>query len=180
MALKINLEAAEMICRQLRLRDLGGLVINDFIDMREGAHRRMVENAMRHHLKQDKARTRICRMSPLGLIEMTRQRVKASHKDTTYDACPHCAGTGYIKSVSSQVLHLMRKIKNALAQPRATEITVTGPLALIQHVQNEKRRELADLEIEFAKDIVLNGSTAAGIKDITVTYTTDRNHTINV
>jgi ribonuclease E len=180
MAVKINLEAAAEITRQLRLRDLGGLIINDFIDMRDPDNQRAVEHRMRDGLREDKAKTKVCRMSPLGLIEMTRQRVKQSHARTTQDTCPHCNGTGYVKSLPSQTLTVMRKIKMAMAQDKARKVTVTGPLPVVQHINNSMRLEIAELERDYEREVEINAATSAAIHDILVTYTTDQGHTYTV
>ena len=93
-AYEMNLRAAKEIARQLRLRDLGGVIVNDFIDMRDERHRRGVEKALRDAIKRDRARTKVLRMSAFGLIEMTRQRIRPSLKRSVYEDCPHCGGAG--------------------------------------------------------------------------------------
>ena len=112
----MNLRAAKEIARQLRLRDLGGVIVNDFIDMREERHRRGVERALRDAIKRDRARTKILRMSAFGLIEMTRQRIRPSLKRSIYEDCPHCAGAGVVKTAESMAIDVMRLL--ALASHR--------------------------------------------------------------
>ncbi len=107
-AYQMNLLAAREIARQLRLRDLGGVVVNDFIDMRKERHRRNVERALRDAVKRDRARTKILRTSPFGLIEMTRQRIRPSLKRSVYRDCPGCTGAGVVKTAESMALEVMR------------------------------------------------------------------------
>ena len=115
-AYEMNLRAAKEIARQLRLRDLGGVIVNDFIDMREERHRRGVERALREAIKRDRARTKVLRMSAFGLIEMTRQRIRPSLKRSIYEDCPHCAGAGVAKTAESMAIDVMRLL--ALATHR--------------------------------------------------------------
>ena len=112
-AYQMNLQAAREIARQLRLRDLGGVIVNDFIDMRREKHRRGVEHALRDAMKRDRARTKILRTSPFGLIEMTRQRIRPSIKRSIFQECPFCKGTGVLKSVESMVLDVIRLLQMA-------------------------------------------------------------------
>ena len=104
----MNLLAAREIARQLRLRDLGGVIVNDFIDMRKERHRRGVERALRDAVKRDRARTKILRTSPFGLIEMTRQRIRPSLKRSVYHDCPGCNGTGVVKTAESMAIEVVR------------------------------------------------------------------------
>ena len=115
-AYQMNLRAAKEIARQLRLRDLGGVIVNDFIDMRDERHRRGVERALRDAVKRDRARTKILRISPFGLIEMTRQRIRPSLKRSVYEDCPHCTGAGVVKTAESMAIEVMRLL--ALASHR--------------------------------------------------------------
>src|SRR5207245_4617747 len=115
-AFQMNLHAAKEIARQLRLRDLGGVIVNDFIDMRDEKHRRTVEKAMRDAVKRDRARTKVLRMSQFGVIEMTRQRIRPSLKRSVYEDCPECTGAGVVKTVESMSIDVMRLI--ALAAQR--------------------------------------------------------------
>ena len=107
-AYEMNLRAAKEIARQLRLRDLGGVIVNDFIDMREERHRRGVERAVREAIKRDRARTKVLRMSAFGLIEMTRQRIRPSLKRSVYEDCHHCSGAGVVKTAESMAIDVMR------------------------------------------------------------------------
>ena len=107
-AYQMNQLAAKEIARQLRLRDLGGVIVNDFIDMRKERHRRNVERALREAMKRDRARTKILRTSPFGLIEMTRQRIRPSLKRSVYKDCPCCTGTGVVKTAESMAIEVVR------------------------------------------------------------------------
>ncbi len=109
----MNLHAAKEIARQLRLRDLGGVIVNDFIDMREEKHRRGVEKALRDAVQRDRARTKILQISQFGLIEMTRQRIRPSLKRSVYQDCPHCRGTGQVKTCESMSIEVMRMLQLA-------------------------------------------------------------------
>ncbi len=114
-AYQMNLLAAKEIARQLRLRDLGGVIVNDFIDMRKEKHRRNVERALRDAVKRDRARTKILRTSPFGLIEMTRQRIRPSLKRSVFKDCPCCSGTGVVKTAESMAIEVVRLL--ILASP---------------------------------------------------------------
>jgi ribonuclease E len=145
-AYEMNLRAAKEIARQLRLRDLGGVIVNDFIDMREERNRRGVERALREAIKRDRARTKILRMSQFGLIEMTRQRIRPSLKRSVFEDCSHCNGTGVVKTAESMAIDVMRLL--ALASHREeihrVTLTVAAPVAL--YLNNRKRKEIARFE----------------------------------
>jgi len=147
-AYQVNLLAAREIARQIRLRDLGGVVVNDFIDMHKEKHRRGVERALRDAVKRDRARTKILRTSPFGLVEMTRQRVRPSLKRSVYRDCPSCNATGLVKSSESMAIEVVRLLILASQHPETTEITiaVSGPVAA--YLNNKKRRELIRVEEE--------------------------------
>src|SRR3989339_53184 len=124
-AYKINLEAADEIARQLRLRDLGGLIICDFIDMRNEKHRREVERTFRAAVKPDRARTRILRISSFGIVEMTRQRMRPSLQSSTYHPCPHCGGGGFVKSHESLALEIVRLLNLSASNTQIKKIELT-------------------------------------------------------
>src|SRR5690606_27575098 len=109
-AYQVNLRAAEEIARQLRLRDLGGVIVNDFIDMRHDRHRRGVETTLRDAVERDRARTKVLRISPFGLIEMTRQRIRPSLRRSVYEDCPCCSGVGQVKTAESMSIEVMRTL----------------------------------------------------------------------
>lgn len=145
-AYQMNLLAAREIARQLRLRDLGGVVVNDFIDMRKERHRRNVERALRDAVKRDRARTKILRTSPFGLIEMTRQRIRPSLKRSVYRDCPGCTGTGVVKTAESMALEVMRILLVSTQYEGVCRISVTVADDVATYLNNRKRREIASLE----------------------------------
>jgi ribonuclease E len=155
-ALKINLEAAGEIVRQLKLRDMGGLIICDFIDMRDSKNRRSVERAFREALKNDRARSRVLRMSTFGLIELTRQRMRPSLRSSTYLKCPRCSGSGVIKSFESQSIEIIRLLCLAVADKNTKRIELSVSPEVEGFLQNEKRTTIASLEADSEKRITIN------------------------
>jgi ribonuclease E len=147
-AYEMNLRAAREIARQLRLRDLGGVIVNDFIDMREERHRRGVERALREAIKRDRARTKVLRMSAFGLIEMTRQRIRPSLKRSIYEDCTHCGGAGVAKTAESMAIDVMRLLALASHRGDVRRINVSVSAAVATYLTNKKRREIASLELE--------------------------------
>ncbi len=154
-ALQTNLEAAEEVARQLRLRDLAGLVVVDFIDMEEKRNNRAVEKRMKDCLKDDRARIQVGRISHFGLLEMSRQRIRASVLESTMQPCPHCAGTGLIRSDSSMALYVIRSIEEFLQRNSQNNITVRTPQATALYVLNHKRNLLTEMENRFGLTIEL-------------------------
>ena len=138
-AYEMNLRAAKEIARQLRLRDLGGVIVNDFIDMRDERHRRGVERALRDAIKRDRARTKVLRMSAFGLIEMTRQRIRPSLKRSVYEDCPHCAGAGVVKTVESMSIDVMRLLALASHREDIRRINVSVAPSVATYLNNRKR-----------------------------------------
>ena len=132
--------------RQLRLRDLGGVIVNDFIDMREEKHRRGVERAMRDAVKRDRARTKILKISPFGIIEMTRQRIRPSLKRSVYQDCPHCIGTGQVKTTESMSIDVMRMLQLAAHHEGIHRIQVRVAEDVANYLLNKKRKEISRLE----------------------------------
>ena len=155
-ALKINTEAAIEIVRQLKLRDMGGLIICDFIDMRETRNKRAVEKAFRDALRKDRARSRVLRMSAFGLIELTRQRMRPSLQSSTYLKCPHCSGTGVIKSFESQSIEMMRLLNLASARKGIKQIELSVSPEVAGFLQNRKRALISRLEGDAEKTVVIN------------------------
>jgi ribonuclease E len=147
-AYQMNIAAAKEIARQLRLRDLGGVIVNDFIDMRKERHRRGVERALRDAVKRDRARTKILRTSPFGLIEMTRQRIRPSLKRSVYKDCPGCTGTGVVKTAESMAIEVMRLLILSAQREEIARIAVTVNEEVATYLNNKKRREIARLEDE--------------------------------
>ena len=147
-AYQLNLSAAKEIARQLRLRDLGGVIVNDFIDMRKEKHRRTLERSLRDALKRDRARTKILRTSPFGLIEMTRQRIRPSLKKSVYADCPCCSGRGVVKTAESMSIEVVRMLMLASQQPNIARVTVRVNDEVASYLNNRKRREISRLEDE--------------------------------
>jgi ribonuclease E len=147
-AYEMNIRAAKEIARQLRLRDLGGVIVNDFIDMREERNRRGVERALREAVKRDRARTKVLRMSAFGLIEMTRQRIRPSLRRSVYEDCAHCNGTGVAKTAESMAIDVMRLLALAAHREDIRRVNVTVCAAVSTYLNNRKRREVARLESE--------------------------------
>jgi ribonuclease E len=145
-AYQVNLKAAEEIARQIRLRDLGGVIVNDFIDMREERHRRGVERKLRDCVRRDRARTKVLRISPFGLIEMTRQRIRPSLRRSIYEDCPCCQGIGQVKTAESMAIEVMRTLmtRASLADVRRIDLEVHQRVA--DYLINRKRREMTQLE----------------------------------
>lgn len=157
-AYQLNISAAKEIARQLRLRDLGGVIVNDFIDMRKERHRRGVERALRDAMKRDRARTKILRTSPFGLIEMTRQRIRPSLKRSVYGDCPCCSGRGVVKTAESMAIEVVRLLMLASQQPRIAKITVRCHDDVATYLNNKKRREIMKLEDDANMVVQILGS----------------------
>lgn len=145
-AVKTNLEAAEEVARQMRLRDLGGLVVIDFIDMENSKNQRQVENTLREALKKDRARVQMGRLSRFGLLELSRQRLQLSLGESTHITCPRCAGTGFIRGTESSALHILRMIQEEAMKENSGEVHVQLPVEVATFLLNEKRAELFSLE----------------------------------
>ena len=158
-AYKINMEAAAEIARQLRLRDLGGLIICDFIDMRDENHRRDVERFFRNAVKTDRAHSRILRISRFGIIEMTRQRMRPSLQSSTSSVCPHCGGTGLIKSHESLAIDIIRLLNLATSKEQIKRIELFVSPEVAGYLQNEKRVTISQIEQLSNKRVVIHSST---------------------
>jgi len=143
------------VVRQLRLRDLGGVIVIDFVDMRADKHRRAVEDVLRKELKKDRARSKFLRTSRFGLIEMTRQRMRPSLERSSFMECPHCVGSGLIKTPESMSLDVMRQLSLAASQDDIAQIEVTVHPTVGHYVNNRKRRTLVRLEERTAKQIMV-------------------------
>ncbi|MEJ2198712.1 MAG: Rne/Rng family ribonuclease, partial [Desulfuromonadales bacterium] len=157
-ATKTNLEAAKEIGRQLRLRDLGGLVVIDFIDMRDRKHMREVEKEVKKSLENDKARVSVGRISTFGLLEMSRQRLKATLATGSYLPCPHCDGAGRLKSPESQAVSLLRKIHASAAKGQVSRIDAQLPRDVAAYLLNHKREELVTMERDHHLQIHIHGN----------------------
>ena len=154
-ALKTNLEAAEEVSRQLRLRDLAGLVVIDFIDMDEKRNNRAVERKLKECLKNDRARIQVGRISHFGLLEMSRQRIRTGVLESSTVACPHCGGTGHIRSASSVALQLLRQAEDILLRSATHNIVARTRMEVALYVLNQKRAHLRDLEERFKVAVLI-------------------------
>ena len=154
-ALNTNLEAAEEIARQLRLRDLGGLFVIDFIDMTPSRNQREVENRLKEAMKEDRARVQIGRISRFGLLEMSRQRLRPSLGESAHRVCPRCDGHGYIRSVDSLALSILRIIEEDALKENTGRVVAQLPVEVATYLLNEKRQMIADAEKRHDVNIVL-------------------------
>lgn len=179
-AFRINLEAADEIARQLSLRDLGGVIICDFIDMHMERHRREIERALREALKKHKERAEILRMSRFGIIEMTRQRQRTSIVRSMLIDCPHCGGGGLIKSTETLMLEALRAIQTAATHPEVAKIEVRVNPQVAQLLLNSKRQVLARIEAESNRTVLVLPTADASANKITVTCTDSRGWTVQV
>ena len=156
-AFKTNMEAAEEAARQLRLRDLGGLIVIDFIDMRDRKHNAEVEKTLKHALKSDKARVTVGKISQFGLLEMSRQRIRQTANEAVYLECPHCEGRGRIKSVEAMALSFLRKVHAAAAKGTTGEVRGELPLEVAYYLLNRKKRDLARIEADYDIEVTIKG-----------------------
>ena len=154
-AFKTNMEAAEEVARQMRLRDLGGLVVIDFIDMENPKHQRDVENVLRDALKKDRARVQMGKLSRFGLLELSRQRLKPALGESSHVACPRCAGTGVIRGIESTALHVLRIIQEEAMKDNTGEVHAQVPVDVATFLLNEKRAELFAMEERLDVNVVL-------------------------
>ncbi len=159
-ALRTNLEAAEEIARQLRLRDLAGLVVIDFIDMEEQRNNTAVERRLKEAMRADRARIQIGRISPFGLLELSRQRLRPSLIEATMMHCVQCAGSGWVRSTESTVLHVLRGLEEEGIRQRSAELRLTVPTAVALYILNQKRATLADLERRYRFSVFVDTDDA--------------------
>jgi len=158
-ATKTNLEAADEIARQLRLRDLAGLIVIDFIDMEVSRNQHAVERRLKEAMRQDRARIQIGRISPFGLLELSRQRLRPSLLETSTQPCPHCGGTGHIRSTESTALHVLRAIEEEGVRRRSAEVTVGVPEAVGLYILNQKRGTLQQVEARYGMRVFIKTDT---------------------
>lgn len=156
-ALNTNLEAAEEIALQLRLRDLAGIVAIDFIDMEEERNNRKLEMKMREVMKRDRARTQVAKINAFGVLMLSRQRLRSSFIETSYVQCPHCLGAGVVPSIQTAALIMFRHLQEKLLAKSAQKIIMTVPTDVAIYLLNNKRSELAAMESEFETEIVIVG-----------------------
>ncbi|MEZ8006957.1 MAG: ribonuclease E/G [Amylibacter sp.] len=158
-ALKTNLEAAEEVARQLRLRDLAGLIVIDFIDMEERRNNIAVEKRIKDKLKTDRARIQVGRISGFGLMEMSRQRLRPGMIEATTKECPHCLGTGLVRSDDSQALSILREIEDEAVKKRSKEICATVPVGIANYLMNHKRDNIILIESQYGISIIIEASS---------------------
>src|SRR5438105_6674244 len=175
-ALKTNLEAAEEIARQLRLRDLAGLIVIDFIDMDEKRNNRTVERRLKEALKHDRARIQVGHISHFGLLEMSRQRIRSSVLESSTEKCPHCGGTGHVRSVSSVALQLLRSLEEMLLKGATHNFIVRTRTEIALYLLNNKRAHLRALEERFRVAIMVNADATIGGQ---VTYALEKGEQIH-
>ena len=152
-ALKTNLEAAEEISRQLRLRDLAGLIVIDFIDMEERKNNAAVEKRLKDKLKTDRARIQVGRISGFGLMEMSRQRLRPGMLESTTQPCPHCHGTGLIRSDDSMALQILRALEEEGTRKRSKEVLLKAPIGIVNFLINQKREHIALIEARYGMSV---------------------------
>jgi ribonuclease E len=179
-AYNINKDAIGELCRQLRLRDLGGVIVIDFIDMREDRHKREIERLLRDELRNDRAKTKVLRMSQFCMIEMTRQRVKPSLKRGIYQDCPHCRGAALIKTPESVTLDVMRRLAAATLHKDIARIELKLYPTVAGYLLNKKRRELVAMEDRTEKKIVITPDSALPDDSVLIEAYDMRGNLINI
>ncbi|MFN3722225.1 MAG: Rne/Rng family ribonuclease [Paracoccaceae bacterium] len=167
-ALKTNLEAAEEVARQLRLRDLAGLIVIDFIDMEERRNNAAVEKKLKDKLKTDRARIQVGRISGFGLMEMSRQRLRPGMLESTTQPCPHCHGTGLIRSDDSMALQVLRALEEEGTRKRSKEVLLRAPIGIINYLINQKREHIALIEARYGMSVRLEADPSMISPDYTI------------
>jgi len=171
-AVKTNLEAAEEVARQLRLRDMAGLVVIDFIDMEDRSNNRSVERRMKEVLKNDRARIQVGRISSFGLMEMSRQRLRPNLLEVAMETCSHCAGTGLVRSVESASIMALRQLEEEGIRNRSSVVRVNANPDVAIYLLNQKRSVLSELERQYNMTIQILAETSLGASDIEITRET--------
>ena len=179
-AFKTDMEAADEIPRQLKLRDLGGVIICDFIDLRFERHRRELEGRLHGNFQNDRAKTKVLRMSQFGIIEITRQRMRPSLKRSIYCDCASCRGSGLVKTPESMSLDVMRKLAVATHDARVTRITLTVHGQVAEYLGNRKRRQLAELEGESGKRIIIRADMSLGLDEVRLELMDSRDGLVSI
>jgi ribonuclease E len=173
-AVKTNLEAATEIGRQLRLRDLAGLIVVDFIDMEENRNQRAVEKRMKEAVKTDRARIQLGRISTFGLFELSRQRLRPSIIETSTETCPHCQGAGVVRSIESTALHSLRMIEEEGIRMRSSDIAVAVPTSIALYLLNQKRDSLITIESRYGLNVCITGDDTLIPPDMRIERTKSR------
>ncbi|CAG0943934.1 Ribonuclease E [Candidatus Brocadiaceae bacterium] len=177
-AFKTNLKAAREIARQIRLRDLGGVIVIDFIDMRTESHIHAIEKVITDALKRDKARTKMLRMSKFGTIELTRQRIRSSLRDVLFEECKFCGGTGYAKTVESLCLNAMRDLKFAIHSPQIAKIEIIANPEVANYLQNQKRKQMIEIEESYTKKVFIFSAPNHEYGKIDIRYLNQRDEPV--
>ena len=167
-ALKTNVEAAEEIARQLRLRDLAGLIVIDFIDMEERRNNATVEKRLKDKLKTDRARIQVGRISGFGLLEMSRQRLRPGMLESTTQPCPHCHGTGLIRSDDSMALTVLRALEEEGTRKRSREVLLKAPVGIVNYLFNQKREHVAMIEARYGMSVRIEADPAMVSPDYSI------------
>ncbi|MEE2998238.1 MAG: ribonuclease E/G [Pseudomonadota bacterium] len=167
-AVKTNIEAADEVARQLRLRDLAGLIVIDFIDMEDGRNVRKVERRLKDAMKTDRARLQIGHISNFGLLELSRQRLRPSLLETSSQLCPHCRGTGNILSTESMAMRVLRAIEEEGGRKRTSEVTARIPTEVALYILNQKRSNLVNMEERYGFQVTLQGDDAIVPPDVEI------------
>lgn len=178
-ALHLNLAAADEIARQLRLRDMGGVIIIDFVDMREEKNRRELEKKLRDLLKEDRAKNKVLKISNFGLIQMTRQRLRPSLKQSIFRTCPHCDGTGMVLSNESVALSVIRNLRVACANADIAGVELTVAPEVAHYLLNSQRQFITDIEQEFRKTITITSRHDLSANDVHISCTNNRGAEVN-
>ncbi len=180
MAYNMNREAVKEICRQLKLRDLGGVIVIDFIDMRDERHRNSIEQLLRQELSSERAKTKVLKMSQFCMIEMTRQRVRPSLKRSIFSDCPHCRGTGLIKTPESVTLDVMRRLTAGCTRADIQRMDVRVFPTVATHLLNVQRRSIIALEDRFSKQIHVHGDIKLAGDEVVIEPFDARGSMINI
>lgn len=167
-----NMEAAEELARQLRLRDLGGLIVVDFIDMRPSSHIREVEKKVKESMKEDKAKVDISRISRFGLMQISRQKLASPVQRGSYHVCEHCQGRGVVRSVETLALVYLRRIQTGVTRKNVHQVECQLPIAVAQYLQNKKRQELLELENKYEVVINIEGDPTMSPTDSLLDFVT--------
>src|SRR5205823_9515900 len=165
-AFKTDMEAADEIPRQLKLRDLGGVIICDFIDLRYERHRRELEERLHENFKKDRAKTKVLRMSQFGIIEITRQRMRPSLKRSIYFDCPHCKGAGLVKTPESMSLDVMRRLAIAAHHDKVARIELSVCPDISFYLLNKKRNSLSKMEVGARKKVIIRQDLTLGLDEM--------------
>lgn len=167
---RTNLEAAQEVARQVRLRDMGGIVVIDFIDMSKADHRRHLYRLFRDVVKKDRAKTNILQMSELGLVEMTRQRIRPSLESAVYDSCPYCEGKGIIKSVTTMTIEAIKEVKKAMNHSKDKVLNVYTHPQVAERLLHEDQRSIRELEHRSRSRIIVLSDPSLHREDVNITF----------